>query len=105
MNKTQNQSTFLLGSALRLSVWLIYNLSFKLFYIYKILSPAFRTKQWLMIQHGIFPYFRPCIPTTCRAGNPLIYCFYRHLFLKCKAAFKIRHNALMFLLQAPIPFS
>ena len=105
ITKTQNQSIFLFGSALRLSVWLIYNLSFKLFYIYKILSPAFRTKQWLMIQHGIFPYFRPCIPTTCRAGNSLIYCFYRHLFLKCKAAFKIRHNALMFLLQAPIPFS
>ena len=105
ITKTQNQSIFLFGSALRLSVWLIYNLSFKLFYIYKILSLAFRTKQWLMIQHGIFPYFRPCIPTTCRAGNPLIYCFYRHLFLKCKAAFKIRHNALMFLLQAPIPFS
>lgn len=45
MNKTQNQSTFLLGSALRLSVWLIYNLSFKLFYIYKMLSLVFRTKQ------------------------------------------------------------
>lgn len=29
--------------------------------------------QWLMIQHGIFPYFRPCIPTTCRTGNPLIF--------------------------------
>ena len=72
MNKTQNQSTFLLGSALRLSVWLIYDLSFKLFYIYKMLSLVFRTKQWLMIQHGIFPYFRPCIPTTYRAGNPLI---------------------------------
>lgn len=42
---------FSFGSALRLSVWLIYNLSFKLFYIYKILSLAFRTKQWLMIQH------------------------------------------------------
>ena len=50
-DKTQNQSIFLFGSALRLSVWLIYNLSFKLFYIYKILSLAFRTKQWLMIQH------------------------------------------------------
>ncbi len=37
MNKTQNQSTFLLGSALRLSVWLIYDLSFKLF---------FRGKDW-----------------------------------------------------------
>lgn len=45
MNKTQNQSTFLLGSALRLSVWLIYDLSFKLFYIYKMLSLVFRTKQ------------------------------------------------------------
>lgn len=51
ITKTQNQSIFLFGSALRLSVWLIYNLSFKLFYIYKILSLAFRTKQWLMIQH------------------------------------------------------
>ena len=36
ITKTQNQSIFLFGSALRLSVWLIYNLSFKLFYIYKI---------------------------------------------------------------------
>ena len=45
ITKTQNQSIFLFGSALRLSVWLIYNLSFKLFYIYKILSLAFRTKQ------------------------------------------------------------
>ena len=45
MNKTQNQSTFLLGSALRLSVWLIYDLSFKLFYIYKMLSLVFWTKQ------------------------------------------------------------
>ena len=44
INKTQNQSFFLLGSALRLSVWLIYDLCFKLFYIYKILSLAFRTK-------------------------------------------------------------
>ena len=26
-----------------------------------------------MIQHGIFPYFRPCISTTCRAENPLIF--------------------------------
>lgn len=45
MNKTQNQSTFRFGSALRLSVWLIYDLSFKLFYIYKMLSLVFRTKQ------------------------------------------------------------
>ena len=45
ITKTQNQSIFLFGSALRLSVWLIYNLSFKLFYIYKIPSLAFRTKQ------------------------------------------------------------